>query len=96
MMLYIFTGYWVHGIVYLDQLTGAHRTHTHIPIRPIHNPIGHFFFFFLLLSLSKYPYAIKRVPPANKPIRPIHNLIPEKKSTAASTPEIGKFVTFIL
>ena len=30
MVLYILTGYWELGILYLDQLTGACHTHTHI------------------------------------------------------------------
>ena len=34
-------------------------------------------------SNTKYSYAIKLVPPAPRPIRPIHNLIPEINSTAA-------------
>ena len=28
--VYILTGYWELGFVYLDQLTGARHTHTHI------------------------------------------------------------------
>ena len=37
MVLYILTGYWMHGIVSLDQLTGARHTHTHLIT--IHGPL---------------------------------------------------------
>ena len=35
MVLYILTGYWVLGIVCLDQLTGAHHTHTYLKVENI-------------------------------------------------------------
>ena len=38
MVLYILTGYGVLGIVSLDQLTGAHYTHTHTYLIMIREP----------------------------------------------------------